>query len=124
MSVDDARDPLTQRILAAAFEVSNSLGHGFLESVYQRALAHELALAGLSVEREKSFRIIYKEAEVGIYAADLIVNGQVIVELKSVDALGSAHTAQCLNYLKASDIKIGLLINFGRPRIEYKRLVL
>lgn len=124
MNGDDAKDPLTRRILAAAFEVSNSLGHGFLEAVYHRALAHELTLAGMIVEREKSFRIMYKGAEIGTYIADLIVDGQVVVELKSVETLNSAHVAQCLNYLKASEIKTGLLLNFGRPRIEYKRLVL
>ncbi|CAA7614536.1 GxxExxY protein [Magnetospirillum sp. SS-4] len=124
MNGDDAKDPLTRRILAAAFEVSNSLGHGFLEAVYHRALAHELILAGMIVEREKPFRIMYKGAEIGTYIADLIVDGQVVVELKSVETLNSAHVAQCLNYLKASGIKTGLLLNFGRPRIEYKRLVL
>jgi GxxExxY protein len=124
MNGDDAKDPLTRRILAAAFEVSNSLGHGFLEAVYHRALAHELTLAGMIVEREKPFRIMYKGAEIGTYVADLIVDGQVVVELKSVETLNSAHVAQCLNYLKASEIKTGLLLNFGRPRIEYKRLVL
>ncbi len=124
MSATEARDPLTGLILKAAFEVSNSLGHGFLEAVYQKALAHELTLAGLVVEREKTFRIMYKGAEIGTYVADLIVDGQVVIELKSAEALNSAHVAQCLNYLKASGMKTGLLLNFGRPRVEYKRLVL
>lgn len=124
MKDDDLKDPLTGRILSAAFEVANTLGHGFLESVYQKALAHELVLAGLPVEREKAFKIIYKGAEIGTYVADMIVDGRGVVELKAVEALGPAHTAQCLNYPKAGDVKVGLLINFGRPRIEYRRLVL
>lgn len=124
MKDDDPKDPLTGRILSAAFEVANTLGHGFLESVYQKALAHELVLAGLPVERERAFKVIYKGTEIGTYVADMIVDSRVVVELKAVEALGPAHTAQCLNYLKAGDIKVGLLINFGRPRIEYRRLVL
>jgi len=124
MKDDDLKDPLTGHILSAAFEVANTLGHGFLESVYQKALTHELVLAGLSVEREKPFKVIYKGAEIGTYVADLVVNDRVVVELKAVEALGPAHVAQCLNYLRAGDVKVGLLINFGRPRIEYRRLVL
>ncbi|RAU24002.1 GxxExxY protein [Paramagnetospirillum kuznetsovii] len=120
----DGKDPLTHRILAAAFEVSNSLGHGFLEVVYQKALVHELILAGMTVDREKVFKVIYKGADIGTYIADMVVDEQVVVELKSVEALNPAHTAQCLNYLRASGLKTGLLLNFGKPRIEYKRLVL
>ncbi|WP_205119356.1 GxxExxY protein [Paramagnetospirillum kuznetsovii] len=124
MSGMDGKDPLTHRILAAAFEVSNSLGHGFLEVVYQKALVHELILAGMTVDREKVFKVIYKGADIGTYIADMVVDEQVVVELKSVEALNPAHTAQCLNYLRASGLKTGLLLNFGKPRIEYKRLVL
>jgi GxxExxY protein len=117
-------DPLTRKILAGAFEVANTLGCGFLEAVYQRAMVHELASAGLAVEREVAFHVMYKGANVGTYIADMVVEEQVVVELKSVEGLSSVHTAQCLNYLKASGIHTGLLINFGRPRIEYRRLVL
>jgi GxxExxY protein len=124
MTETPAKDPLTGQILAAAFEVANTLGHGFLETVYRKALAHELAQAGHAVEQEKAFKIIYKGTEIGTYVADMIVDSRVVVELKASEALSPAHTAQCLNYLKASGIKTGLLLNFGRPKIEYRRLVL
>jgi GxxExxY protein len=118
----DARDPLTGRILGAAFEVSNILGNGFLEAVYQRALAYELALAGLVVEREVGFRIAYKGEAIGTYIADLVVERSVIVELKAIDALGQNHVGQCLNYLRASGLRTALLLNFGRPKLEFKRV--
>lgn len=124
MTETAAKDSLTGQILAAAFEVANTLGHGFLEAVYRKALAHELSQTGHAVEQEKAFKVIYKGAEIGTYVADMIVDSRVVVELKASEALSPAHTAQCLNYLKASGIKTGLLLNFGRPKIEYRRLVL
>ncbi|MGE5506077.1 MAG: GxxExxY protein [Actinomycetota bacterium] len=119
----DEKDPLTGAVLSAAFEVSNLLGHGFVEAVYQRALAHELMLRGIRAEREAPFRVTYKDQDVGTYVADLVVEGRVIVELKCTEALVPAHMAQCLNYLNASGLKTGLLINFGRPRVEYRRVI-
>ena len=124
MNDEDARDPLTGRILAAAFEVANTLGHGFLEAVYQRALAHELKNSGVQVEREVTFKTRYKGVDVGAYVADMVIENEVVVELKYAEHLAAAHTAQCLNYLKASGIRTGLLLNFGRPRVEFRRLVL
>jgi len=120
----EEKDPLTGRIIAGAFEVSNRLGHGFLEAVYQKALAHELELNGLRVEREVVFRIAYKGTDVGTYIADMVIDSQVIVELKAMAALGPAQVGQCLNYLKASGLKIALLLNFGQPRLEFKRIAL
>ncbi|CAA7614729.1 conserved hypothetical protein [Magnetospirillum sp. LM-5] len=120
----DERDPLTAAVLAAAFEVSNQLGHGFLEAVYQRALLRELALRDVAVEREVAFKIRYKDAEIGTYVADLVVDRRVIVELKAVEALSPSHMGQCLNYLRASGLRVGLVLNFGRPKLEFKRLAL
>ena len=118
------RDPLTERVIGAAFEVSNHLGHGFLEPVYQKALMHELVEAGLDAENQVGFRVHYKGVMVGWYYADILVDRRVIIELKAVANLSSAHVGQVLNYLKASNLQIGLLLNFGRPRLEYRRLCL
>lgn len=113
---------MTGRILAAAFEVSNILGNGFLEVVYQKALLKELSLAGLFVEREVSYRINYKGDPVGTYIADLVVERSVVVELKAIEALASGHVGQCLNYLRASGLQTALLLNFGKPKLEFKRI--
>jgi GxxExxY protein len=120
----EGRDPLSHAVLGAAFEVSNHLGHGFLEAVYRRALVRELRQRGLPVLEEIAFPALYKGAEVGRYIADVVVDGTLIVELKCAEALASAHLAQTLNYLRASGIPAALLINFGKPRLEYRRLVL
>jgi GxxExxY protein len=118
------KDPLTDAILGAAFEVANALGHGFLEIVYQRALACELDIRGIPVEREVPYRVLYKGKEMGTYLADLVIGQKVIVELKSIPGeLGAPHVSQCLNYLRASGLRTGLIINFGRPKLEYRRVV-
>ncbi len=104
--------------------MANGLGHGFLEAVYQKALAHELMLGDLKVAREVVFHIVYKGREVGTYLADMVVADRMIVELKAIDALTAAHVGQCLNYLRASNLSTGLLINFGRPKIEFRRVTL
>lgn len=123
MDTDD-RDPLSRAVLGAAFEVANVLGHGFLEVVYQRALLRELELRGLSAEREVQFAVEYKGVQLALYQADLVVEREIIVELKAVEALGSAHVGQCLNYLRASGLSTALLINFGRPKLEFRRVKL
>ena len=122
MNEDD--DPLTRKVIGAAFAVSGELGHGFLETVYQNALRLELAAAGLAVGTETTFPVFYRGEQVGTYVADLVVANSLIVEVKALDALHPAHGAQLLNYLKASRIPVGLLINFGKPRIDIKRVVL
>lgn len=114
---------LTGEIIRCAFAVSNELGAGFLEKVYENALAHELRRAGLAVEQQRATNVIYRGHVVGEYMADLIVNGRVIVELKAVKAFDDVHYAQCLNYLKATGMKICLLINFGLPKIGIKRFI-
>lgn len=109
---------LTQQIIAAAFTVQNALGAGFLEKVYENSLAVELRKCGFPVETQKAFPVRYDGAIVGEYQADLVVSGKVIVECKTVSNLDAVHEAQLLNYLKASGIKVGLLINFARPKIQ------
>ena len=127
MNTDGAeqKDPLTGAILRAAFEVSSTLGHGFLEVVYQRALALELSLAGLQAEREVPFRVLYKGYEMGTYVADLVVEKAVILELKAIETpIGAPQVSQCLNYLRASGLRTALILNFGKPRLEYRRVTL
>ncbi len=113
---------LTESVLSAIFEVSNTLGAGFLEKVYQRALLQELTLRGISAVSQASFSVD-KGHSVGEYFADLLVEDVLVVELKCVDRLAGDHTAQCLNYLRASGRQVCLLVNFQRPRVEWKRLV-
>ena len=114
---------LTERIIGCAFKVSNALGRGFLEKVYENALAMELRRSGLNVEQQASLTVRYEGEIVGEYCADLIVEGRVIVELKAVKALDNVRMAQCLNYLKASGLKLCLLLNFGRTKVQVKRIV-
>ena len=116
-------DSVAERVLGAVFEVSNTLGAGFLEKVYQRALLRELVLRGLRATAQASFTVTYKGHNVGEYAADILVEGVLVLELKCVERLGNEHTAQCLNYLRASGLTICLLVNFQKPKVEWKRIV-
>jgi GxxExxY protein len=113
---------ITKRIIGAAFEIHNVLGHGFLERVYQRALQAELLLRGYQAEIERPLKVLYKGMIVGEYFADIVVDGAVIVELKVATKYTPADEAQLLNELRATGIRVGLLINFGRERAEYKRM--
>ena len=113
---------LTSKIIECAYKVHNTLGFGFLEAVYQNALLIELIKVGLQTEKEKKIQVHYHNQLVGDYAADIIVEKTVILELKSVKELHPAHSAQLVNYLKATGIEIGLLINFGES-VEIKRKV-
>jgi GxxExxY protein len=117
-------DLLTRSIIGSAFTVGHTLGHGFLEAVYKNALAIELTARGLAVVKEKPFPVLYQDQKVGVYVADLVVDDRVIVELKVVEALGAVHSSQVLNYLKASGLPVGLLFNYGKPRVEVKRVIL
>ena len=117
------KDPLTEFVLGAAFEVSNTLGAGFLEKVYERALVRELVLRKVVVKAQVKFSVNYKGHSVGDYNADLVVEDQLLVELKCADCFSNEDLAQCINYLKASGLKKGLLINFQKPRLEWKRVV-
>ena len=115
---------LTEAVIGSAFEVANVLGAGFMEKVYERALVRELALRGVSAKAQVSFPVCYKGQCVGEYVADLVVGEKVIVELKCVDRFANEHMAQCINYLKASGLQVALLINFQRPRVEWRRVLL
>lgn len=105
---------LTSKIIGCIYEVHNTLGEGFLESVYCNALAIELQTAGLKLHKEFPIKVFYKDKIVGDYQADLVVEGKVILELKAVKELHPAHEAQLIHYLRATGIEIGLLVNFGR----------
>ena len=129
LEVDPAEDKpflykeTTEKIIGAAFEVHRELGYGFLERVYQRALQVELLRKGVPTEIERRIQVQYKGDAVGDYAADLIVDGVVVVELKVAPQYDKRDEAQLLNELKATGSKVGLLINFGRSKVEYKRLI-
>ncbi len=117
-------EELTYRIRGAAFEVSRQLGAGFLEKVYERALVIELESIGLRCNSQLSVPVTYKSRVVGEYFADIIVENKIILELKAQENIRPEHTAQLINYLKATGMKIGLLINFTHPKAEIKRFVL
>jgi GxxExxY protein len=114
---------LTDRVLAAIFEVSNTLGPGFLEKVYERALLRELTLRGIRATAQAPLAVSYKGHPVGEYFADLLVEDLLVIEVKCVDRLAPGHTAQCLNYLRASGLRLGLLVNFQKPKAEWKRIM-
>jgi GxxExxY protein len=113
---------VTYKIIGAFFKVYNTLGYGFLEKVYQNALVIELLALGLVVEVQKQIPVFYAGKMIGEYYADIVVNGVVIVELKAVSQLLPEHEAQLLNYLKATPIEVGLLLNFG-PKAQHERKV-
>lgn len=117
-----AVEEATNKIIGAAIEVSNVLGAGFLEAVYRKALMKELRLRGMRAEEEVRYSIRYKGDEIGTYIADLLVESAVIVELKAIEALDRSHVGQVLNYLRASGLAVGLLFNFGKPKLEMKRV--
>jgi len=114
---------ITEKVIGCAYRVSNTLGSGFLEKVYENALAHEVRKAGLSASQQQALQVYYDGMIVGEYCADLVVEDMLLVELKTVRALDEVHMAQCLNYLKATARPLCLLINFGNPRLEIKRII-
>jgi len=116
-------DHITEKIIGCVHQVSNILGIGFLEKVYENALVVELTQAGLLVAQQRRIEVRYKDILVGDFVADLLVEECVIVEIKAVKALDDVHTAQCLNYLKATGLQVCSLINFGAPKATVKRVV-
>ena len=117
-------DALTESVIGCAFKVAQELGPGFLEKVYENALAHELRKSGLRTEQQVPVQVVYDEQIVGSYVADLLVDARLILELKACRALEDIHIAQCLNYLKATGLRTCLLLNFGTPRLQIKRISL
>jgi len=113
---------LTEKIIGVFYEVYNELGHGFLESVYEDAMAVALPQAGLKVERQVPLRVTFRGALIGDFRADLLVEKSVLLELKASRDIDPAHEAQLLNYLRATEVEVGLLFNFG-PKAQFKRLV-
>ncbi len=114
-------EEITKMIIGCAFEVINELGAGFLESVYEKAMIIALTQKGLSVSSQHPVKVMFREKCVGDFYADIFVEEKVIIELKAVKAITPEHQAQLINYLNATGIEVGLLINFGHPRLEYKR---
>ena len=114
-------EELTGKIIGCAMKVHRALGCGFLESVYQNALAYELQRAGLRAECEVPIKVFYDGVDVGEFYADILVEKQVIVENKSVEQLGPAHEVQLVNYLTATEYEVGLLFNFGSSSLQYKK---
>jgi len=113
---------LTEKIIGCAYTVGNSLGAGFLEKVYENALIYELKSEGLKVEQQKPIRIYYRDVLVGEYLTDLLIEDRLLVELKAVQEMEGAFYAQCLNYLKATGLEVCLLINFGKPEVQIRRV--
>ena len=118
---EEEMNALSEKIIGRAFQVSNTLGCGFLEKVYENALVHELRENGLQVKQQEPIKVYYDGVVVGEYFADLLVADTVIVELKATKEISDAFAAQCLNYLKATRLPLCLLLNFGKPRVEIKR---
>ena len=126
MDADERRsglDEISRTVIGCAYTVGNNLGHGFLEKVYENALAHELRKSGLTARQQHAINVLYDGVVVGEDLADILVNDCVILELKTVKALDDVHMAQCLNYLRATGLNLCLLINFGTPRVQVKRVV-
>jgi GxxExxY protein len=113
---------ITEKVIGCTYTVSNRMGCGFLEKVYENALSHELRKAGMKTEQQKRLAVHYDGVLVGEYIADLIIEDLVLVEIKSAKSLERAHMAQCLNYLKATGLTLCLLINFGNPRVAIQRV--
>ena len=124
MDADERRlNEITERIIGCAFTVSNELGAGFLEKVYENSLRIELLAAGLRVRQQHAVPVRYRGEIVGDYVADLLVEDEVLIELKTVREFDDIHKAQCINYLKATGLRVCLLINFATSKIEIKRIV-
>jgi GxxExxY protein len=115
---------LSYEIMGAIFEVHKTLGPGFVESVYEKALIEEFTKRAIKVETQKVIDVIYKGKKIGVHRLDLVVEGKVVVELKTVERLGPHHTAQLLSYLKASGYRLGILVNFSKGKVESRRVVM
>jgi GxxExxY protein len=114
---------LAERVIGAAYEVSNTLGIGYLEKVYERALLIELGYRGIKAVAQAPIEIFYKGEPIGDYFADILIEDSLVVELKCAESFANEHLAQCLNYLRATNHRLALLFNFQRPKVEWKRVV-
>ena len=123
MSVDDEINDLSNKVIGAAFEISNVLGAGFLEKVYENALNIELNNREIKAQQQAPLKVYYKGELVGDYFAGILVENKLIIEIKTVKEFDSIHLAQCINYLKITGLKLCLLINFSKPKVEIKRIV-
>lgn len=119
----ESLNELFDAVVGAAYEVSNTLGAGFLEKVYEHALIKELALRGISSRPQVPYQVIYKGHVIGEYVADAVVDGRLLVEIKCVNTLAKEHLAQVLNYLKASGLRLALLVNFQHSKVVWLRVV-
>lgn len=125
MSTDEHElNAISEQIIGCAYKVSNALGYGFLEKVYENALVLELRKIGLKVVQQHPIKVRYDGHIVGEYVADLLVQDSVLAELKCVSALDKSHVAQSLNYLKATELRLCILVNCGRPKVEVRRVIL
>ena len=115
------KEDITQKVIGAAYRVFNTLGFGFLESVYKKGMAIELTKSSLKVEEEKPLKVYYDNEIVGDFYIDLLVENEIVIELKSIESLNKAHEVQLVNYLNGMKKEIGLLINFGPNGVEVKR---
>jgi len=115
---------ITELVIGATYQVANTLGNGFLEKVYENALALEIRKSGMPVVQQHPIQVKYQGVVVGEFIADLLVRGEILVELKAVKAFDEIHLAQCFNYWKATGLHVCLLINFKNPKVEIKRVVL
>ena len=114
---------LTYKVRGAIFEVYNTLGHGHKEDIYQKSLAKEFEKRQIPFEREVSLQVKYKDEKVGNYRPDFVIDGKIIIELKAVDFMPKSHEEQLIHYLKTTGFEIGLLVNFGSPKLFIKRLI-
>lgn len=121
--IDANEKRISERVIGCTYEVGNELGTGFLEAVYENALAMEMRRQGLRFERQKLLNVFYHGSLVGQYAADFVVENRLLLELKALSHLNSQHEAQVMNYLKATGITAGLLLNFGAPKVGIRRIV-
>jgi GxxExxY protein len=119
----ESLNALLENVVGAAYEVANVLGCGFLEKIYAKALLRELTLRGLAVKAQAALIVSYKGQPLGEYFADLLVEDRLVVELKCAEHFSNEHIAQCINYLKASDLRLALLVNFQRTKVEWRRIV-
>ena len=119
---EDELNVLSEKIIGCAYDVANKLGSGFLEKVYENALAYEIRKLRLKVEVQKPLSVVYENVVVGEYFADLLVEDTLVIELKTSNGFSDNHKAQCINYLNATRLPLCLLINFGKPRVEIKRV--